>query len=174
MLCLGRVRIVEEEETLERSAPEPELENKTDMTPTIETRFFKEPTHDEIALSAFLAWERDGRPHCSDQNYWLDAEQRLRAQRLKLAQTAAAKAAKPWPPQARVKAVKAKSSVPAAPAVASKTAAPKVVKSVAPAAKKPAPPTAARATSVKAVRTAKAATHPASLPARATSLRAAR
>ncbi len=140
----------------------------------METRFFKEPTHEEIALSAFLAWERDGRPHCSDQNYWFDAEQRLRTQRLKLAETAAAKAAKPWPPQARVKSVKTKPS--ASEAVAPKTATTKAVaqKTTAPAVKKYALPTAARTTSVKVTRATKAAAHPASLPARATTLRAAR
>lgn len=146
------------------------------MTPTMETRFFKEPTHEEIALGAFLAWERDGRPHCSDQNYWFDAEQRLRTQRLKLAETAAAKAAKPWPPLVRVKSVKAKPSAPAPQAVAPKTATTKAVapKSNPLAAKKAALPTAARTASVKVARATKAAAHPASLPARATTLRAAR
>lgn len=140
------------------------------MTSTKETRFFKEPTHDEIALSAFLAWERDGRPQSSDLNYWLQAESFLRTQRLKLAEVAAAKAAKPWPPQSRVKAVKAAASVKAKPAApAPKTAAP-----VAKAAKKAPLATAARATTVKVARTTKTAAHPASIPARATSVRAAR
>ena len=69
------------------------------MTAISETRFYKEPTHDEIALSAFLAWERDGRPQGADLNYWFDAEARLRAQRQKQAEAAAARASKPWPPQ---------------------------------------------------------------------------
>lgn len=71
------------------------------MTATKETRFYKEPTRDEIALSAFLAWERDGRPHGADLKYWFEAEQTLRAQRQKQAEAAAAQAAKPWPPQSR-------------------------------------------------------------------------
>ena len=138
------------------------------MTTKSETRFFKEPTHDEIALHAFLAWERDGRPQSSDQNYWFDAEARLRTQRLQLAEAAAAKAARPWPPQSRVKAVKSKPAATIAKAPAPKAAAP--VRAV----KKAAPATAARATTVKLTRTAKTAAHPASLPARATSVRAAR
>lgn len=73
--------------------------NKTEMTATSEIRFYKEPTHDEIALSAFLAWERDGRPQGADLNYWFDAEARLRTQRQKQAEAAAARASKPWPPQ---------------------------------------------------------------------------
>lgn len=71
------------------------------MTSTTETAFYKEPTHDEIALSAFLAWQKDGSPHGADFNYWIEAERRLRAQRQKQANDAAAQAAKPWPPGAR-------------------------------------------------------------------------
>lgn len=135
------------------------------MSTTSETRFFKEPTQDEIALSAFLAWERDGRPANSDQNYWFEAQSRLRAQRLQLAQAAAAKAAKPWPPQSRAKtAVKAKTSA---------SAAAPAPKAAAPVAKK-APLAAARATTVKVTRTVKTAAHPAAIPARTTSVRAAR
>lgn len=138
------------------------------MTSTKENRFFKEPTHDEIALHAFLAWERDGSPQSSDQNYWFDAEARLRAQRLQLAEAAAAKAARPWPPQSRVKAVKSKPAATIAQAPAPKAAAP--VRTV----KKTATVTAARATTVQATRTVKTAAHPASIPARATSVRATR
>jgi hypothetical protein len=71
------------------------------MTSTTETAFYKEPTHDEIALSAFLAWQKDGSPHGTDFNYWIEAERRIRAQREKQAKAAAAQAAKPWPPGAR-------------------------------------------------------------------------
>ena len=74
------------------------------MTSTNETRFYKEPTHEEIALTAFLAWEKDGRPNGADFRYWLEAEAKLRAQRQKQAETAANLAAKPWPPGARAKA----------------------------------------------------------------------
>src|SRR6185503_5818541 len=41
-------------------------------------RTSSEPTHDEIALSAFLAWEKEGRPHGRDTIYWLNAEAQLR------------------------------------------------------------------------------------------------
>jgi hypothetical protein len=137
------------------------------MTSTKEARFFKEPTHDEIALHAFLAWERDGRPHSSDLNYWLLAETQLRTQRQQLAVVAAAKAARPWPPASRVKAVKAKLA-------AAKAPAPKAAAPVAKVVKKALLATAARTTPVKVTRTTKTAAHPASLPARATSLRATR
>jgi hypothetical protein len=73
---------------------------KTEMTSITETAFYKEPTHDEIALSAFLAWKKDGSPHGADFNYWIEAEHQLRAQRQKQANAAAAQAAKPWPPGA--------------------------------------------------------------------------
>ncbi len=136
------------------------------MTTTKENRLFKEPTHDEIALHAFLAWERDGRPQSSDQNYWFDAEVRLRAQRLQLAEAAAAQAARPWPPQSRVKAVKSKPAATIAQAPAPKAAAPVCT------VKKASPVTAARAATVKVTRTVKTAAHPASSPARATSVRA--
>jgi hypothetical protein len=138
------------------------------MTKTSETRFFKEPTQDEIALQAYLAWERDGRPESSDLNYWLLAETQLRTQRLQLAQAAAAKAARPWPPASRIKAVKAKLAAKAAKAPAPKAAAP--VRAV----KKTTPATAARTASVKVTRSVKTAAHPVSLPARATSVRATR
>jgi hypothetical protein len=77
------------------------LKLKTEMTSTTETAFYKEPTHDEIALSAFLTWQKDGRPHGTDFDYWIEAERRIRAQREKQANAAAAQAAKPWPPGTR-------------------------------------------------------------------------
>ncbi|HEY0548280.1 MAG TPA: DUF2934 domain-containing protein [Verrucomicrobiae bacterium] len=70
------------------------------MTSTTETAFYKEPTHDEIALAAFLAWKKDGSPHGADFHYWIEAEGRLRTQRQKQANAAATQAAKPWPPSA--------------------------------------------------------------------------
>lgn len=68
------------------------------MTSKNETRFYKEPTRDEIALHAYLLWEKDGGRHGSDGHYWLEAETRLREQRRKQAEAAAAEAARPWPP----------------------------------------------------------------------------
>jgi len=44
------------------------------------------PTHEEIALHAFFAWEKDGCPQGRDQEYWLAAEAALRASRTALAQ----------------------------------------------------------------------------------------
>ena len=90
------------------------------MTSTTETAFYKEPTHDEIALSAFLAWQKDGRPHGTDFNYWIEAEHRIRTQREKQAKAAAAQAAKPWPPGGRaVKTKPATTSAPPKPTLAS-------------------------------------------------------
>ena len=58
------------------------------------TEYFQEPTRDEIAMSAFLAWEKDGRPADRELHYWLAAEGQLRALRLKKAEAAAKAAAK--------------------------------------------------------------------------------
>jgi hypothetical protein len=33
----------------------------------------------EIARLAYFAWERDGRPHGRDQEYWLQAEKQIQA-----------------------------------------------------------------------------------------------
>lgn len=56
------------------------------------------PTHDEIALHAFLIWEKDGRQPGREQTYWLQAEAQLRLTRQQQAE-AAAKTARTWPPQ---------------------------------------------------------------------------
>src|SRR6185503_13555274 len=58
------------------------------------TEYYQEPTRDEIAMSAFLAWEKDGRPANREMHYWLAAEGQLRALRLKKAEAAAKAAAK--------------------------------------------------------------------------------
>ncbi len=58
------------------------------------TPYFQEPTRDEIAMSAFLAWEKDGRTPGRELHYWLSAEAQIRALRLKKAETTAAAAAK--------------------------------------------------------------------------------
>ena len=70
-----------------------------------------QPTHDEIALCAFLIWEKEGRQPGNEQTYWLQAESQLRASRQAHAEEAAAKAARPWPPTAN-------RTKPAAPAIA--------------------------------------------------------
>jgi len=36
-------------------------------------------THDEIAQVAYRHWEQDGRPEGRDREYWLEAEQQLKA-----------------------------------------------------------------------------------------------
>lgn len=58
-----------------------------------------EPTRDEIALHAFLIWEKDGRQSGREQTYWLQAEAQLRITRQQLAEQVAAKSARTWPPQ---------------------------------------------------------------------------
>lgn len=57
----------------------------------------EDPTHEEIALCAFLAWEKDGRQPGREMNYWLAAETELREARRKKAEAAAKLAAQPWP-----------------------------------------------------------------------------
>lgn len=83
------------------------------------------PTHDEIALHAFLIWEKEGRQPGREQTYWLQAEAQLRQTRQQKAE-AAAKAARTWPPQtaAAPKLSTARAITPAA----SKAAAPKPTK----------------------------------------------
>ena len=67
------------------------------MTATTLASFFQEPTRDEIATRAFLAWEKDGRQPEREMHYWLLAEATLREQRLAQANAAAEHAAQPWP-----------------------------------------------------------------------------
>lgn len=79
----------------------------------------KEPSHDEIALRAFLIWEKDGRQPGREMTYWLQAESEIRPSYQK--QTGPA--AKPWPPQpapVRGKEVKRAVVVKPAPKVASR------------------------------------------------------
>lgn len=57
------------------------------------------PTHDEIALCAFLLWEKEGRQSGRETTYWLQAEAQLRMARQQEAELAA-KAIRPWPPAA--------------------------------------------------------------------------
>ena len=67
------------------------------MTATTLASFFQEPTRDEIATRAYLAWEKDGRQPGREMHYWLLAEATLREQRLAQANAAAEHAAQPWP-----------------------------------------------------------------------------
>jgi hypothetical protein len=60
--------------------------------------FYHEPTHDEIALCAYLTWEKQGRAANQEMNCWLEAQAQLRATRQQEAEIAATKAARPWPP----------------------------------------------------------------------------
>lgn len=127
-----------------------------------------QPTHDEIALHAFLIWEKDGRQPGHEQAYWLQAEAQLRLTRQQQAELAAA-AARPWPPQAPVapkpapKLATARASrtpisapkptrlAPATPAAAAKPAAPvKAAAAAKPAARKAAASAAPRRSSARA------------------------
>lgn len=83
----------------------------------------QEPTHDEIALSAFLMWEKEGRQPGLEMTYWLRAEAEIRSLRQKKAETATAQSAKQWTSQSSAdssKTVKPKT----APNGAAKVAAP--------------------------------------------------
>jgi hypothetical protein len=73
----------------------------TETTAPDTTAFYQEPTHDEIALSAFLLWESEGRQPDREMEYWIRAESQLRQSRLKKAEAAAEQAALPWPRPSR-------------------------------------------------------------------------
>lgn len=81
-------------------------------------------THDEIALHAFLIWEKDGRQPGREQTYWLQAEAQLRQTRQQLAERASSQSSRTWPPQtaAAPKLSRARAITPATPkAAATKT-----------------------------------------------------
>jgi len=65
------------------------------MKQTAITESYQKPSHDEIALAAYLAWEKDGRPAGRDSHYWQQAEAELCRQRA----AAAAKTKPIWPPK---------------------------------------------------------------------------
>jgi hypothetical protein len=67
------------------------------MTKTNASPFYQEPAYDEIALNAFLLWEKEGRQSGREMHYWLQAEGQLREARRQKAEAAAAQAAQPWP-----------------------------------------------------------------------------
>ena len=129
------------------------------MKTTAASPLFPEPTHDEIALSAFLLWEKEGRQSGREMTYWFQAEAQLRALRQKKVE-AAAESAKSWSTQSTAARSKA-----AAPVVAPKPA----TKATPPASKLTT--TASRTTTVKP---APAAPSAAARPASRTSLRASR
>lgn len=108
------------------------------------------PSHDEIALCAFLLWEKEGRQPGRETTYWLQAEAQLRMTRQQEAE-AAAKAIRPWPPTPATKLPTARAISPAAPK------SPKLEASRSKAAKPaPAPKPAARKSSASAARKAAA------------------
>ena len=74
------------------------------LTPNT-TVSYTEPTHDEIALAAFLQWEREGRQPGRELQYWLQAEAQLRVMRQKKAE-AAAQALPAWPRPSRTAQIK--------------------------------------------------------------------
>jgi hypothetical protein len=52
---------------------------KKDAAPRLLTNgSYGEPTHDEIALSAYSLWEQQGRPQNQEVEIWLQAEIQLR------------------------------------------------------------------------------------------------
>ena len=57
-----------------------------DMTTMKTSPSHQEPTHDEIALSAFLTWEKEGRQPGRELTYWLRAEAEIRSLRQKKAE----------------------------------------------------------------------------------------
>jgi hypothetical protein len=44
-----------------------------------DTTGIHEPTNEEIAVRAYLIWEKNGKPHGRDREYWLQAEAELQA-----------------------------------------------------------------------------------------------
>ena len=83
------------------------MKMKTTETTAANTTYrYEEPNHDEIALAAFLAWEKDGQQAGREMDYWLQAESQLREARQKKAEAAAAQASLPWPRPTRATAVK--------------------------------------------------------------------
>jgi hypothetical protein len=75
----------------------------------------QKPTHEEIAVCAYLIWEKEGRPHGRDQEHWSQAEAQLMAthiQEATMAKTAtetAKRATAPTPTPAETKARKTRS-----------------------------------------------------------------
>ncbi len=82
-----------------------------------------EPTHDEIALCAFLLWEKEGRQSGRETTYWLQAEAQVKLTRQQEAELVTAKSSRPWPP-----ATSTTAKVATARAVAPATAKPAAVK----------------------------------------------
>lgn len=131
------------------------------MNPSALTPTLSEPSHDEIALTAFLHWEKDGRQSGRDMFYWHQAETQLRELYRQRAECAAAavQTVRPWPPQTAAEPTKS---------TAAKAAAPKSRRTTKP--KSSAPVRASVATSAP-VSPAKVASQPvrmASAPAPAT------
>jgi hypothetical protein len=113
--------------------------SNTEMAPLKTVAPTAEPTHDEIAMCAFLAWEKEGRLPGRETHYWLSAEAKLRALRQRKA-AAASRTAKPplskvsdVPGKAAVKpsAVSAKSTSSRSASVTASKPAPKATRSIA-------------------------------------------
>jgi hypothetical protein len=95
--------------SLRGRSPKQNTNMKTTETaaPKLDTnRYYQAPTHDEIALAAFLQWEREGRQPGREMYYWCEAEAQLRSIRRKKAEIAAAQAALPWPRPSRAAQIK--------------------------------------------------------------------
>jgi hypothetical protein len=107
--------------------------SNTEMTTLKTVAPSAEPTHDEIAMCAFLAWEKEGRLPGRETHYWLSAEAELRALRQKKLEAAASRAAKT--PLSRVSKVANRAAVKPSAATTKSTSS----RSVSVAASKPAP-----------------------------------
>jgi hypothetical protein len=82
------------------------MKTNTTETTALNTRLRgEEPAHEEIAFTAFLAWENEGRQPGRELHYWLQAEAQLRNARTKKAE-AAAQVASEWPRPSRTTQVK--------------------------------------------------------------------
>lgn len=120
------------------------------------------PNHDEIALCAFLIWEKEGRQPGREQTYWLQAEAQLRQTRQQQAELAAAQSARPWPPQATAapKVATARALKPAAPKPTRLAAAPKPTRFAAVSKTAPAKPAPAKSTPTKSTHRSSASAAP--------------
>ena len=73
--------------------------------------YIEKPTYDAISMDAYFLWEKNGKPHGRDEEFWLSAERMLLNQIESLIQRTQ-KEAKPVSPQKRKGTSKARSTNP--------------------------------------------------------------
>ena len=73
--------------------------------------YIEKPTYDAISMDAYFLWEKSGKPHGRDEEFWLSAERMLLNQIESLIQRTQ-KEAKPVSPQKRKGTSKARSTNP--------------------------------------------------------------